>query len=205
MLLLFVHIAIDGVGSHCHFVHALGRVGRVKVIVGLALLSLGGLRGEHDVLLTNLHGLGGTFAVGGLLRGFDNVAACSLNGLLVGFGRERQAAAWCTLAVVGVEAWVARWSGEAGNPFLVGEGLAVLARAHDVLRNIDQVTLPVFFHRCAQLLGSAPMRLRLFRLSYLPLLDVSCLAAPDIGRYDGAVVWLAQLIVQRAVLHRYKV
>lgn len=160
LLLLFVDIAIDGVSSHCHFFHALGRVGGVKVIVGLALLPLGGLRGEHDVLLTDLHGLGGTFAVGcGLLGRFDYVAACSLNGLLVRFGRERQAATWGALAVVGVEAWVAGWSGEAGRPFLVGKGLAVLARAHDVLRHIDQVALPVFLHRCAQLLGCAPVRL----------------------------------------------
>ena len=158
LLLLFVEIAIDGVSPHRHFVHALGRVGGVKVIVGLALLTLRGLGREHDVLLTDLHGLGGTFAVDcGLLGGFDYVAACSLNGLLVGFGRERQATTWGTLAVVGVEAWVAGWSGESGSPFLVGEGLAVLARAHDVLRHIDQIALPVFLHRCAQLLGSAPV------------------------------------------------
>ena len=49
------------------------------------------------------------------------------------------------------------------------------------------------------------MGLRLFRLSYLPLLYVPCLASADIGRHDGTVVRLAQLIVQRAVLHRYKV
>lgn len=101
---------------------------------------------------------------------------------------------------------MARWSGEAGSPFLVGEGLAVLARAHDVLRYIDQVALPVFLHRCAQLLRGAPVGLRLVRFTYLPLLDVPCLAAPaDIGRHDGTVVRLTQLIVQRAVLHRNKV
>ena len=88
--------SIDRVSTLSHFVHAIvattvvdiAEAGRVSLRHRLLLLSLSGLRREHDVLLTDLHSFGWTIAGSVsvsdaliLILGFNNVAACPLNGL----------------------------------------------------------------------------------------------------------------------------
>ena len=97
--------SIDRVSTLSHFVHAIvattvvdiAEAGRVSLRHRLLLLSLSGLRREHDVLLTDLHVFRWTITPRSvsvrdaliLILGLYDVTARPLNGLSFGLRRER--------------------------------------------------------------------------------------------------------------------
>ena len=224
-----VQVAIDRVCSHGHFVqsliaavcigtcpsriyliHACGLWARAALRHRLTLLSLRGLWGEYDVLLTDLHGFGGTVTwpisvcnatiAGARLRWLYNVAACTLNGLLIVPRWEGKSATWADSANTSCFIAKSRMAGWSLETFLVRQCF-VLAWAHDMLWYIDKVSLSIFLHWGAQLLRSTTVRnLRFVRVSNLwPLLYISSFA--NVRWYDWTMMRLTVLIIHGAVLH----
>ena len=202
VLIAFV-VSTERVRSRCHLVHTyiIICIVAVKGAAGLlhgGLLILLILLWKCYVLLTDLHLFGRTFVQAsgspGTCSGIataltvirvvapNDVAIIPLDWLAVRFGRL-----WDRVGTFG-GSWMAgrpRWCPT--TTLLLREGLR-LAWAHNVLWDIDQVSLPVFLHRSTQLLRGASVRCILIRTVNLP-------ATWSNFTYVGADYWALSWVV----------
>lgn len=129
----------------------------------------------------------------------NDIAIGSLDHCWVNFGSQRDArrsfrcCAWvCSLHGTRV-AWWPSWA------FLLRESFWLLAWTHNVLRNVDEVTLTVFLHAGTQLLGCSALGCRVL------IRSISLSWTLNVSLYDRALRWVSHahttMVIGCAVLH----